>query len=176
MGTEGMHPTHRVRRVRRVLSWGAGWAFAGALYLLLIDTTQLPEMLVGVGAAALAATGLELARPQGVGRSMRGGWLGRLHRPLLAIPRDIAIVSWLAVRALLHRPPVQGAFRVLAFDCSGEEPERPGRLALAEIAGSLAPNTFVVGIDEERGLILAHQLRPTSGRGDIDPMELGGAG
>jgi hypothetical protein len=167
-------PTRHAVLARRAFAWSAGWVAAAALYLVLIDTTQLPELLVGAGAAILAATGLELAREQAiVGESVRPRWLTRLHRPLLTIPRDIVVVSLLAVRALVDRPPRQGAFRVLPFDCLDDEPLRGGRLALAETTGSVAPNTFVVGIDEERGLILAHQLRPTPGRSAIDPMELG---
>jgi hypothetical protein len=169
-------PTRRASFLRRVVILSTGWVVSAALYLLLIDNTQLPELLVGAGAAVLAAAGLELAREQEVvGRRGRLAWLARLHRPLLTIPQDIATVSWLAVRALVHRPPSQGVFRVVPFACFGEDREPRGRLALAEAAGSLAPNTFVVGIDEERGLILAHQLRPTRGRDAIDPMGLGEA-
>lgn len=167
-------PTRRVLLARRAFAWTTGWVAAAALYLVLIDTLQLPELLVGAGAAILAATGLELAREQAIlGEGMRLRWLTRLHRPLLTIPKDIVVVSLLAVRALVHRPPAQGAFRVLPFGCLEDEAHRGGRLALAEAAGSLAPNTFVVGIDVERGLILAHQLRPTEGRDAVDPMGLG---
>ena len=170
-------PTRRAPAARRALAWSVGWVAAAAFYLLLIDITELPELIVGAGAAVLAATGLELAREQNiVGESLRLRWLTRLHRPLLTIPRDIAVVSLLAVRALVHRPPAQGSFRAVRFAAGGEhERHRAGREALAETAGSLAPNTFVVGIDKERGLILAHQLRPTGGREAIDPMELGRA-
>lgn len=168
-------PSRRALLARRAVAWSAGWLAAAALYLLLIDITDLPELLVGAGAAVLAATGLELAREQAiVGENVRLRWLARLHRPLLTVPRDIAVVSWLALRAVVHRPASQGTFRVLPF-AGGDEDDlrRSGRVALAEAAGSLAPNTFVVGIDERRQLILAHQLRPTEGREAIDPLGLG---
>jgi hypothetical protein len=48
-----------------------------------------------------------------------------------------------------------------------------GRRALAEGFGSLAPNTFVIGIDEDQHLILAHQLRRMPGRKSVDVLELG---
>jgi hypothetical protein len=48
-----------------------------------------------------------------------------------------------------------------------------GQRALAEGFGSLAPNTFVIGIDRERELILAHQLRRKPPRETIDVLELG---
>jgi hypothetical protein len=72
-----------------------------------------------------------------------------------------------------RRRPAFGTFRAIRFDGGEDEPHQTGRRALAEAAGSLAPNTFVVGIDGERQLILAHQLRPTGGRETIDPLELG---
>ncbi|HZO77939.1 MAG TPA: hypothetical protein VFB39_07840 [Solirubrobacteraceae bacterium] len=159
---------------RRAFAWSLGWVCAAALYLLLIDITDLPELIVGAGAAVLAATGLELAREQGiVGESVRWRWLLRLHRPLLRIPRDVAVVSAMALRAIVRRKPAFGTFRAVPFGCDEQEPYETGRRALAEAAGSVAPNTFVVGVDGERQLILAHQLRPTGGRETIDPLELG---
>src|SRR5438874_5665109 len=160
--------------MRRVAGWSLGWIFAAALYLLLIDITDLPELLVGIGAALLAATGLELAREQAiVGESIRGRWLLRLHRPLLRVPVDVGLVSVAAVAGLGRRGSPQGRFRVVRFTGSDDERHERGRRALSEAFGSFAPNTIVVGIDNERGLILAHQLRPTVGRDAIDLLELG---
>src|SRR5579875_1176889 len=91
---------------RRAFAWSTGWVVSAALYWLLIDTTQLAEVLVGAGTAVLAASALELAREQEIiGESVRLRWLVRLYRPLLAVPRDIVTVSVIAVRALVHRPP-----------------------------------------------------------------------
>ena len=148
--------------------------FAAALYLLLIDITDIPELIVGAGAAVLAATGLELAREQGiVGESIRAGWLKRIYRPLLNVPRDIAIVSLMALIAVVRPKRARGRFRAIPFEEGGDDQQRAGRHALAEAAGSLAPNTFVIGIDSERGMLLAHQLKPTEDRRDLDPLELG---
>ena len=159
---------------RRAFAWTVGWIFAAALYLLLIDITDLPELIVGAGAAVLAATGLELAREQGiVGESIRWHWLARLYRPLVRVPRDIAVVSAMALLALVRRERSVGRFRAVPFRGADDAPHETGRRALAEAAGSFAPNTFVVGIDGERGMILAHQLKPVTGRQSIDPLELG---
>jgi hypothetical protein len=159
---------------RRVLAWVLGWVFAAALYLLLIDTTSLPELIVGAVAAALAATGLELAREQGiVGESIRWRWLLRLHRPLLKLPVDVALVSWAALAQLIRRRSSRGRFRAVRFRCGQDEQLDSGRRALAEGFGSFAPNTIIVGIDTERELILAHQLRTTGGADAIDLLELG---
>ena len=159
---------------RRAFAWTVGWLFAAALYLLLIDITDLPELIVGAGAAVIAATGMELAREHGlVGESIRARWLVRAHRPLLKVPLDIVLVSGAALRALVRREPHQGTFRAVRFSCGDDQPHVSGRCALAEAFGSFAPNTFIVGVDEERELILAHQLRRTGGREAIDVLELG---
>jgi hypothetical protein len=159
---------------RRAFAWTIGWVLAASLYLLLIDITDLPELLVGAGAAVLAATGLELAREQGiVGESVRASWLLRLYRPLLKAPVDIALVTLMALKALVRRPKSHGSFRAVRFAGSGEEQLESGRRALAEALGSFAPNTIIVGIDSETELILAHQLKRTGDRQAVDPLELG---
>ena len=48
-----------------------------------------------------------------------------------------------------------------------------GRRALAESFGSFAPNTIIVGVDADRELILAHQLRPSGGPEALDLLGLG---
>lgn len=159
---------------RRAIAWSLGLVFAAAFYLLLIDITDLPELLVGAGAAVLAATGLELAREQGlVGESIRPSWLTRAYRPVLRVPSDIVVVSVMALRGLVSREAPVGRFRAVPFRGGDDDPHESGRRALAEAAGSLAPNTFVVGIDEERGMLLAHQLKPVKDRKSLDPLELG---
>lgn len=158
---------------RRVATWTIGWVLAAALYLLLIDITDLPELIVGAGAAALAATGLDLAREQGAGQRIRGGWLLRIYRPILRVPLDIVIVSLMALRAIADRRARHGTFRALPFAGGGPQQLAGGRRALAEGFGSLAPNTFVIGIDEEQELILAHQLRRMPSRKTIDVLDLG---
>jgi hypothetical protein len=160
--------------LRRLVAWSTGWLVAAGLYLLLIDITDLPELLVGAGAAVLAASGLELAREQEVvGENIRLRWLARLYRPLAKVPSDIWFVSVVAVRQIARRRPVCGEFRAVPFAGAGEDSIDTGRRALAEAFGSFAPNTIVVGIDTERELILAHQLRRTGGREAIDLLGLG---
>jgi hypothetical protein len=160
---------------RRLGAWSLVWLFAGALYLLLIDITDVPELIVGAGAAALAATGFELAREQRTAGGLRGRlrWLRRAHRPLLIVPRDVATLSALAVRQLVRPRKVNGEFRAVPFACGDDARLETGRAALAESLGSFAPNTIVVGVDAERELLLGHQLRPGGGNDAIDVLGLG---
>lgn len=158
----------------RTAAWSIAWVLAGALYLLLIDVTDLPELIVGAGAAAIAATAFELAREERIAGLVRPrlSWLVRAHRPLLKVPVDVAALSVVAVRQLVRPRPVNGVFRAVPFRCTNEEHEF-GRLALAESLGSFAPNTIIVGVDLERQLILGHQLRPGGGAESIDVLGLG---
>jgi multisubunit Na+/H+ antiporter MnhE subunit len=160
--------------LRRVAAWSAGWVFAAALYLLLIDSTDLPELIVGAGISVIAATGFELAREQYIaGETLRLRWLGRLHRPLIKVPSDVAIVSVVALRQLIRRSAVRGQFRAVPFGWADDDPYAIGRRALAEAMGSFAPNTIVVGVDDDRELILAHQLRRAGGKEAVDLLRLG---
>ncbi len=119
---------------RRVSVWWVGWILSGALYLLLIDIADLPELLVGAGAATLAATGFVLAREQYIAaETFRLGWFASLYRPFIKVPTDVAVVSWVALAQL------------------------------AESFGSFAPNTIIIGVDHERELLLGHQLRRSGG-------------
>src|SRR5438105_11021400 len=115
-----MTKPRRPKRFRhRAAAWMAAGVGAGALYLLLIDTTSLPELIVGVGAAAIAATGFELAREQQTagGLSARLRWFSSLYRPLIKTPSDIVVVSWLALRQLVRPKQVNGSFRAVRFRC-----------------------------------------------------------
>lgn len=149
----------RADRRRRALVWITGWVAAAALYFLLIDITDFPELLVGAGAAVIAATGFALGREQHlIHETIRLRWLRRVGRPLLNVPGDAVRVSAVALRQLVRPQPRRGEFRAVRFRCDEDEARQIGRLALAESAGSFAPNTIIVGVDRERELLLGHQL------------------
>jgi hypothetical protein len=161
--------------LRRAAAWTAGGVLAGALYLLLIDTTSLPELIVLAGAAAIAATGFELAREQRTagGITVQLRWLATVYRAIFKAPSDIAVVSLLAVRQLIDPKPVNGTFRAVPFRCGPDHDIEAGRRALAESFGSFAPNTIIVGVDVEAELILGHQLHRSGGAEAIDVLRLG---
>lgn len=168
-------PLRRLPFSRRLATWSLAWLAAGALYLVLIDITDLPELIVGAGAAAIAATGFELAREQRTvgGLRARLRWLRHIARPLRTVPSDIVALSVLAVRQLIRPRDVNGVFVAVPFRCGDDEGLETGRRALAESLGSFAPNTIVVGVDPERELLLGHQLRRRGGDEAIDVLGLG---
>lgn len=163
------------RGIGLVTAWVLAWVFAGAFYLLLIDITDLPELIVGAGAALLAAIAYMLAReePVVVG-AVRARWLARLYRPLAKVPGDIGRVGVAPFVALLGRRREPGEFRAIPFAGAGEDTaSEAARRALAEALGSFAPNTIIIGVDRENEVILAHQLQRTGGSEAIDLLDLG---
>jgi hypothetical protein len=166
--------SRRALFLRRAFAWSVAWLVSAAFYLVLIDSSDLPELIVAAAAAALAATGFELVREQRIaGERVELRWLRRGHVALLKVPTDVVAVSLVAFRQLVRRDAACGEFRAVRFGGANEEPLETGRRALAESLGSFAPNTIIVGIDGERELILAHQLRRKGGREAIDLLDLG---
>jgi hypothetical protein len=151
-----------------------GPLLAAAFYLILIDTVQLPEVYAGLGGVLLAGAGYQAARRQQVAEAaVAPGWLVRGPRVVLSVPRQSA---WLAAEAfaqLVHPRPGRGRLRAVAFDAGGATSRDAGRRALAEGLGSLAPNTIVLGIDDESGLLLVHQLRVAGDAEQLDVLGLG---
>jgi hypothetical protein len=159
---------------RRAVVWLAGGVLAGGLYLLLIDTTDTPELLLGAGITILAATGFSLARERYLAaETLRLAWLARVYRPLVQAPRDIVTVTRAALDQLRHPRDAQGVFRAVPFACGDDDAREIGRRALAESLGSFAPNTIIIGVDPERELLLGHQLRRRGGAEAIDILGLG---
>jgi hypothetical protein len=151
------------------------FALAAGFYLLLIDITVLPELYAGLAAALIAAAGCEVARLGGLGgTSVRPKWVLRGWRAVAHVPGDVWWVSVAALEQLVAPQRRRGVLRAVAFDFG--EPDQAadaGRRALAEALGSLTPNSIVIGIDQERNLILVHQLRRTGGAEALDVLQLG---
>jgi multisubunit Na+/H+ antiporter MnhE subunit len=120
--------------VRRAVAWLAWWVVLTSLWLLLVASVSIPELLAG--------TGLVLA------------------------------ALWR--RAVLGRR-VAGRFHVVPLDPGGEDPGSAARRGLLTVGHSLAPNTVVLGIDREQGLVLVHHLvAPAQPEKDERPMDAEG--
>jgi hypothetical protein len=159
-------------RLVRILAMGA--LIGGGFYLLLIDTTDLPELYVLAGVALACALGMELSREQRfVEASVAPWWLLSLWRVLLTIPLDIGLLCFEALVQLGSLRKVRGVFRAVSFEAVDDSPPDSGRRALTEWLGSLAPNTIVVGVDPQRRLLLVHQLHRRGRPERIDPLGLG---
>ena len=159
--------------MRRLALTLAGFALAGAFYLLLIDTVSLPEIYVLVAVALLAAGAFEASREQGFPEArLQPRSLPRAWRAVVRVPLDTGLLCAEVFAQLRQRKRTRGQFRAIPFRAGTSEEDR-GRYALTEIVGSLAPNTIVIGVDADSELLLVHQLRRNGDRHDIDVLELG---
>ncbi len=142
--------------------WLLRFALLIALWLVLLDTAQWPELVAGAAAAAVGATAAALivrpGQPKTAAKSLALLRLGpaRLGRPLIRLVADTGLVVAALARTLAGRPS-RGRFRVV-----GDAPHAPRRSAagraLTEIWGSLAPNRYVIGVDDDERILMVHEL------------------
>jgi multisubunit Na+/H+ antiporter MnhE subunit len=154
-----------------IVAWVAWWLICAVLWLLLVDNLHGSELIVGAGIAVIAASSAVGVRQQRrVVLRPRLRWLLRLWRPLAAFPRD----TWLVTHALLRARRIEGRFVAMPVsDPQGPHPRDSARRVMMHAAGSFAPNTYVIGTDFDRDLVLVHQLVPTDDPvGDADPLRL----
>jgi hypothetical protein len=134
-------------------AWLIWWVLLAALFVALEDSRR-PEVLVTaavVGAVGATAAIIVRARRDVVLRPRLRWILGAL-RTLLRWPGDLVALAG----ALVSRPEC----RIVEepFSATGDDPHSAARRALAVAGGSLAPNSIVVGIDAERGVLVRHEL------------------
>jgi multisubunit Na+/H+ antiporter MnhE subunit len=148
---------------RRVRAWLIWWALLMALWIIVDDSVDTDELLAGAGAAVLAALLAELAGHGAAALGMPAGWL----LPVVRLPADVARDTWTVfgalARTLVRRQAPDSVFRQLPVAYGAETPT--GRLRRALLIGvrSLAPNTFALGIDADRNVMVVHQLDPDRG-------------
>jgi hypothetical protein len=136
-----------------VRAWLAWWALLAALYVVLTDSRRLEELVAAVVIGALGATAATLVRHERevVLRPRAADVVAELRHGL-RWPRDLALLA----TALIRRP--RGRLVETPFEATGTDPHDAGRRAWAVVGRSLAPNTIVIAVDEERGVVQAHQL------------------
>jgi len=144
---------------RRVGSWLVWWVLTMSFWLMIDDSINTDELLAGAGAAALAAAFADLVTYQAASRfRMRIEWLV----PALSLPgqvvRDTVVVYHALWRRLVHGEQPPSAFLELPARFGDDTPEGVTRRALLVGGTSIAPNTFVLGIDPERDVMVVHRL------------------
>lgn len=167
------HPrrsSHDVPVIRRVLSWVAWWTVLMAFWMWIDDSIALAELLGGAAVAAMAAVFVELFSHQSDTRFRgRAEWL----QPALALPVNLAKDTWLLLavlwRRLVHGEEPDSGFRVVPAGFGGESPEAVTRRALLVGGKSVAPNTLVLGLDQDTDLMVVHQLVVNQGEPLVQP-------
>jgi multisubunit Na+/H+ antiporter MnhE subunit len=130
-----------------------------AFWVMLDDSVATDELLAGAGAAAIAASLAELVTYQAASRfQMRIGWLVPALRLPGEVARDTVIVYRALWRRLVHGEQPPSAFIERPVRFGDDTPEGVTRRTLLVGGTSVAPNTFVLGIDPERDVMVLHQL------------------
>jgi multisubunit Na+/H+ antiporter MnhE subunit len=149
----------KVRSLLFLLAW---WPLLFGLWVLLLGTRSLAELLVGAVCAVIAVVGAETVRHgSGARFSGRAAWV----LPVLRVPARVVVDSAVVFAALAERLVVRrrlvGALEPIHFEAGGDHPRSAARRALAIWLASAPPNTVALGIDETRDVLLVHRLAAT---------------
>ena len=134
-------------------AWLVWWALLAALWLALVDTVVVPELVTG--AVLVRRQRRVLLRP-------RAAWTPGALRALARFGPDLVPLVHALWRRGIRRADERGRLVEVPYEAVAEDdPEAAAHRALTEALGSFAPNTLVVGIDRERRTLLVHELVPT---------------
>lgn len=146
--------------MKAILRYFASWTIFFLLWLLFVYQTSSSELLAGVGAAVLASVASEITlKVEPFRFQPRLAWLAQMWRLPLLILEDFRVLLRVLTRRLLGKP-VPGTLQLAQFHSSGYDSQEGARCALAVLLLSLSPNSVVIGIDQNRGMMLLHQLLP----------------
>ena len=157
-------PPRPLPLARRARGWLAWWAGLMALWVIVNYSVATDELLAGAGAAAIGALLAELVSYQAAVRlRMRIGWVAPALRLPGQVARDTAIVFAALGRRLARGEQPPSGFRELPVRYGDDTTAGQTRRVLLTAGGSVAPNSFVLGIDPDRNVMVIHQLVVTEG-------------
>jgi multisubunit Na+/H+ antiporter MnhE subunit len=140
--------------MRNVARWALWWLVLALLWLLYQGEYNRIEQVAAACAAAIAATVAVFVRRQertDVRLELR--WLLKTA----AVPWQVVREFWL-VTVFLLRGGRSAGMRRLPFPTGGERPAERGRRALAALAMTYSPNSYVVDMDEQAHEVVVHTL------------------
>jgi multisubunit Na+/H+ antiporter MnhE subunit len=143
----------------RVGAWLVWWVLLMSFWVILDNSIEPDELLAGAGAAALGAFLAEVVFYQAETRfRMRIGWVV----PALSLPgqvvSDMVIVFAALWRRLVRGEEPPSGFRQVPVRYGSDTAEGETRRVLLIGGKSVAPNSFVLGLDAEREVMFIHQL------------------
>lgn len=145
--------------------------FLFGVYMVLADNSSEPEMLTGAAVAVVAAGCAVLIAAGRQDVQLRPAMLRRIHRPLLLLVTDSGRVTYALLRTLAGRGK-GGRIRAVRYTATSEDdPEDFARRVLTQWGSSLGANRYVLGIDNDRRILIVHEL--VESRSPLDPLELG---
>lgn len=132
-----------------------------ALWVWADDSILFSELLVGAAVAAMGATLVEIVQNQTASHvRIRAEWLGAAVRLPPRVLRDTITVYGAIARTIRTGRPPASRFEEVPVHARGETAADVTHRALIVGGASLAPNTFVLGIDTERDVMVVHHLVP----------------
>jgi len=144
---------------RRIGSWLVWWVLMMSFWVMIDDSIGTDELLAGAGAAALAALLAELVTYQAAARfRMRIEWLIPALRLPGQVARDTVTVYAALWRCLARGEQPPSAFVEIPARFGDDSPEGVTRRTLLIGGTSVAPNTFALGLDKDRDVMLVHRL------------------
>jgi multisubunit Na+/H+ antiporter MnhE subunit len=157
-GADGEGPPGS-QAVRRATAWLGWWIVLMAFWVITDDSIATDELLAGAGAAALAAILVDLASRQAfVTFGIRVAWLARVPRLARRVLTETGIVYAALWRRVFRGEDPPSAFVAEHVEYGPDTAQGSMRRALLVGARSLAPNSFVLGIDRDRDLMIKHKL------------------
>lgn len=143
----------------RAGSWLGWWAVLMSFWIALDYSLDLAELLVGAGVAAAGASASELVAHQTASHfRIRIRWLASTFRLPGQVIRDTVIVFAALWRRLVRGEEPASGFLDVRKEWGDESPVGMTRRVLLTGATSVAPNTFVLGMDRERDVMVVHHL------------------
>ncbi len=140
-------------------SWAIWFVVLNVIWLWLISSFVLAEAVLGLVASAVAATAaVAVATSSPVGYRTRLEWLLLARRLPMRTLRESAMVLSALGRQIAGRGAVGGRFRIVQVELPEDPSESTAKRALLIAGESLAPNSYVLGINEETGAMLIHEL------------------
>jgi multisubunit Na+/H+ antiporter MnhE subunit len=134
------------------------WLACAAIEALLIGKIDPQETPVGVVIAAVAAVvAVSALAVCGDRYAPRFSAVAALPKLAVSVVRDTFVVSGALVRVLRGRAPAD-RLEEIPFDPGGDDARSAAARALTVASTSAAPNSIVVDVDRERGVLLVHRL------------------
>jgi multisubunit Na+/H+ antiporter MnhE subunit len=151
----------QARPERSVRIWLAWWVALALVWLLLVDTLEVDELVVGAAAAAIAATVATAVHRRGYIRFRpKAAWLLETPHLIVGVVVDCGLLAHALWRRVVRREPIEGVTLRVPFHHGGDTGHDGARRALVNFAVSLTPNSYVVDIDPEGDSLLVHNLIP----------------
>lgn len=134
------------------------WAGFVGLWFLFVYQLSLIELVVGAAAAAVTVCALLISlRAVPLRFNPEARWLTRVFTLPGIVVKDMVLLLHV-VGHLVAGKKIHSLFQVTHFRAAGEGSRASAKRVLAVAFTTVSPNSIVIGIDSESGLLLFHEI------------------